>query len=207
MRLVQPSQRGLSPVLAHFQQRAANYSRASEIGLWTWQRRRELAALAALAGEVKGATVLDLGCGAGFYAIRFADAGASSVVAVDASPAMISAITDDRIETVLGDAASVALDRSFQLIVLAGLLEFVCDPIAVLVNARQHLETGGRIVALVPSDNFAGRLYRAFHRNHGFTIDLFSRPRFAQVAERAQLVILQSQVVLPFGDVHVMAVR
>ena len=207
MRQIPPSQCDLPPALAYFQQRASGYGAASATGLWRWQRRREAATLAALAGEVKGRAALDLGCGAGFYAIRLADAGARPVVAVDASPAMIAAIADPRIATVVGDAATVALDRRFQLALLSGLLEFVADPIAVLTNARRHLEPGGRAVALVPPDNFAGRLYRRFHRRHGFAIALFDRPRFALMAERAGLALLRSQAVFPYGDVHAMVAR
>ncbi|MGP0060677.1 MAG: methyltransferase domain-containing protein [Beijerinckiaceae bacterium] len=207
MRQIRSSQCDLPSVLAYFQQRASGYSSASATGLWAWQRQREAATLAALAGDVKCRAALDLGCGAGFYAIRLADAGARPVVAVDASPAMIAAIADPRIETVVGDAATVTLDRRFQLALLAGLLEFVADPVAVMANARRHLEPGGRMVALVPADNFIGRLYRRFHRRHGLTITLFDRPRFALVAERAGLALLKSQAVFPFGDVHAMVAR
>ena len=207
MRQLRSSRCDLPPVLSYFQHRASDYRAASGAGLWAWQRRREAATLAALAGEVKGRAALDLGCGAGFYAIRLADAGARPVVAVDASPAMIAAIADPRIETVVGDAATIILDRRFQLALLAGLLEFVADPIAVLANARRCLEPGGRMVALVPRDNFAGRLYRRFHRRHGFAIALFDRPRFALLAERAGLALLSSQAVFPFGDVHAMVAR
>lgn len=197
----------LPPVLAYFQRQAPDYGAASVAGLWAWQRRREAAALAALAGEVAGRAVLDLGCGAGFYAIRFADAGARPVVAVDAASAMIAAIADPRIETVVGDAATVALGRRFQLALLAGLLEFVADPVAALANARRHLEPGGRVVALVPPDNLAGRLYRRFHRRHGFAIALFDRPRFAEMAKRAGLELVGSRATPPFGDVHAMVAR
>jgi len=194
-------------VLAYFQKRASNYNTASANGLWAWQRQREAATVAALAGKVEARAALDLGCGAGFYAIRLANAGAHPVVAVDALAEMIAAIADPRIETVVGDAATVTLDRRFPLAVLAGVLEFVADPIAVLANARRHLEPGGRIVALVPRDNFAGRLYRRFHRRHGFAITLFDRSRVALLAERAGLSLLSSKAVFPFGDVHAMIAR
>ena len=138
-------------------------------------------ATAARGGGVRGAgrrgedrAALDLGCGAGFYAVRLADAGARPVVAVDAAPAMIAAVADPRIETFVGDATTVTLDRRFHLALLAGLLEFVADPIAVLANARRHLTPGGRIVALVPRTMSAGYLYRRFHRRHGFAIALLT---------------------------------
>jgi hypothetical protein len=63
------------------------------------------------------------------------------------------------------------------------------------------------VVALVPPDNFAGRLYRCFHRRHGFDIALFDRPRFAEMAERAGLALVGSRAVLPFGDVHAMVAQ
>ncbi len=194
-------------VLAYFQQRAAGYGVASAAGPWAWQRRREAAALAALAGAVDGRAALDLGCGAGFYASRVADAGARPVVAVDACPAMVAAVTDRRVEAVVGDAAAIALERRFHLVVVAGLLEFVADPAAVLANARRHLEPGGRVVALCPPDNAAGRLYRRFHRRHGFAIALFDRRRFAALAERAGLAVLASRAVFPYGEVHALVAR
>lgn len=207
MRQVLSDYRDLSSVVAYFQRQASVYGAASAAGLWGWQRRREAAKLAALACEIKGHSVLDLGCGAGFYAIRLAEAGARPVVAVDASPAMIAMITDPQIETMVGDAATAMLGRRFELVVLAGLLEFVVDPIAVLANALRHTEPGGRLVALVPPDNLAGRLYRSFHRRHGFSISLFDRTRFILIAERAGLAVLKSQAVFPFGDVHAMVAR
>lgn len=204
---VRYSQGNADAVLAYFQKQASTYSSASATGLWAWQRRRETATLTALVGEVRGHAALDLGCGTGFYAVRLADSGARPVVAVDASPEMISAISDPRIKTVVGDIASVALERRFGLAILAGVLEFVGDPAAVLINARRHLEPDGRIVVLVPRNNFGGRLYRRFHRSHGFAVTLFDRPSFASVAARAGLALMKSQAVFPFGDAHVMVAR
>ena len=197
----------LGAVLTHFERQAARYSAASASGLWAWQRHREAAGLEELAGPVEGQAVLDLGCGSGYYAIRLAEAGASPVVAVDASHAMISSIADPRIVTIAGDAATVALERRFHLVVVAGLLEFVPGPIDVLVNARSHLAPRGRVVALAPVDNVAGRLYRKFHRGHGFVINLFDRSGFGLIAERAGLAVVQSKAVFPFGDIHIMVAR
>jgi len=201
---VRTAMAGPSPVHDYFQTKAERYGQASASGPWAWQRRREFAAMAALWGEITGRSALDLGCGAGFYALRLADSGADRVVAVDASPAVIAAIADPRIETVIGDVAAVSLPSLFELVVLAGVLEFVDDPVAVLVNARRHLHPHGRIVAMVPRDNLAGRVYRRFHRRHGVAIALFVRAHFAKLAERAGLAITQSRTVFPFGEVHTM---
>jgi len=63
------------------------------------------------------------------------------------------------------------------------------------------------VVALVPPDNFAGRLYRSFHRRHGFSITLFDRARFGPLAETAGLALLASRAVFPYGNVHAMVAR
>jgi trans-aconitate methyltransferase len=194
-------------VLHYFQRKAGGYRVASATGIWGRQRRREASALIALVDEIKDRAVLDLGCGAGFYAIHLAATGAQPVVAVDASAAMVAAISDPRIETVVGDAATVSLNRRFHLVLMAGLLEFVRDPAFVLVNARRHLEQGGHIVTLVPTNNLAGRGYRLFHQRHGFVITLFDRTSFAIMAERAGLTLMRSQAIFPFGDAHVLEPR
>ncbi len=158
-----------------------------------------------LAGPVKGCSVLDLGCGTGFYAKRLAALGASDVTALDISPAMVAHINDPRVETVVGDAATINLGRHYDLIVLAGLLEFVTDPLLVLKNARDHLLPNGRMVALVPSANLAGRMYRRFHRNHGVSVNLFKRQSFKAMVENAGLTLLASHAVFPLVEVYAMS--
>lgn len=194
----------MSQPLAYFEQRADGYHHAAERGLWAWQRQREAAALGELAGELRGLAVLELGCGAGFYARRFAECGAAPVVAVDAVPAMLACIGDSRVTPLLGDAAMVDAGRRFDVVVAAGVLEFVPDPPAVLANARRHLEPGGRLVVLVPPDSVAGRLYRRFHRGHGLAVRLFSPRVFGIMAAAAGLRPLDRRHVFPYSDVHLL---
>lgn len=192
---------------AHFEGRAGTYRSAAERGLWAWQRRREIAAVAAAAGDVCGRSVLDLGCGAGFYARALADRGACPVVAVDVLPGMIAQLDDPRIEAVLGDAAEIDLGRIFDLVVLAGVLEFVADAAAVLANARRHLAPRGVVVALLPPDNAGGRLYRLYHRGHGIEIALFDRNRIGPLAAAAGLTVERIRRLSPYGVVCALAAR
>jgi 2-polyprenyl-3-methyl-5-hydroxy-6-metoxy-1,4-benzoquinol methylase len=185
--------------IAYFQGRAAVYGAALGRGLWAWQRRREVAQLLGLAGPLAGCSVLDLGCGSGFYASRAADGGAGPVVAVDAASAMIAAIGDPRLETLVADAATVALGRSFDRIILAGLLEFVADPAAVLANAGRHLAPRGRVVLLAPPDTAGGHLYRCFHRRHGMGITLFGARDIDALGRSIGLVVTARCRLWPFG--------
>lgn len=202
-----PEQLRAAAVGAYFEGRAATYRSAAEHGLWAWQRRREAAVIAAAAGEVHGRAALDFGCGAGFYARALADRGACPVVAVDAVPDMIAQLDDPRIEAVVGDIADIDLGRRFHLVLLAGVLEFSGDAVAVLANARRHLAPGGVVVALLPPDNAAGWLYRLYHRRHGLEIALFHSAQVCALAEAAGLTVAAARPVLPYGAVYTLAAR
>lgn len=202
-----PAPRRAATVGAYFDARAPGYRAATARGLWAWLRRREAAAVMALTGNPDGLSVLDLGCGAGFYADLLANQGARPVVAVDASAPMLAAIADPRIEKRVGDAATVALDQRFDRIILAGLLEFVEDDAAVMRNARRHLADGGRIVALFPPDGAASQLYRLFHRSHGVSITLFSPDRIDALADAAGLRRISQRPVWPLALVCALEAR
>ncbi|MDR3437108.1 class I SAM-dependent methyltransferase [Telmatospirillum sp.] len=203
-----PTKVGATPaVTRYFDSRAAGYCAAMTHGPWSWLRHRESSAVLALAGPVSHRAVLDLGCGAGAYATLFADNGAAPVVGVDASRQMIAAIADHRIATIVGDVATVSLDRRFDLVVLAGVLEFVADAGAVLANAARHLTTDGRIVALVPPDTLGGWTYRLFHRSHGIAITLFSEDQIALLADGAGLRPTARRLVRPYAAVYALEPR
>lgn len=97
---------------------------------------------AAIAPHVKGARVLDLACGAGYYSRLLLEGGAASVVGVDISPAMIGAAKHasrllapelaSRLEFRVGDAASVGKvdaeeSKGFDLAIGAWLLNYAGD--------------------------------------------------------------------------------
>ena len=85
----------------------------------------------------------------------------------------------------VGHRAPVRLDRRFPVLLCAGMLEFVPDPVAVLANAARHAEAGARFVLLLPRSDLMGRLYRQFHRTHGLNIRLFERGWIETAAPRS----------------------
>lgn len=191
-----------SAVRSYFERQAAGYGRASERGLWAAQRRREAEAVKQLADVSAGESLLDLGCGAGYYATRFFEMGCDPVVAVDESARMLGQIQKAGIATVNDDVATVRLKRTFDRIVAAGVLEFVPSPPMVLSNIRRHMGAGGRAILLVPPDTVAGRLYRGFHRLHGLNIRLFRRHDLEVLAAAAQLRITASRRASAYSDVY-----
>jgi len=127
--------------------------------------------------------------------------GAARVVAVDLSEAMVASLPGPPVEGVVGDAATIALGRTFTHLLSAGLLEFVPDPAEVLVNARRHADPGARLVILYPRHNLAGRGYRRYHRRHGFAIHLFRPAAIEAMAGAAGWRCLDSHPVAPFSCV------
>src|SRR5262249_33935340 len=106
-----------------------------------------------------------------------------------------------RITPVLGDAATIRLERRFSVLLSTGMLEFVDDPAAVLANAAHHAEAGARFVILAPQARILGQLYRGFHRSHGIDIHLFNRNWFETVAPRSGWQVRAIAPVAPFSVV------
>jgi 2-polyprenyl-3-methyl-5-hydroxy-6-metoxy-1,4-benzoquinol methylase len=114
-------------------------------------------AQAELCGPVRGLRVLDLGCGAGYFAREMAKRGAS-VTGLELSPEMLRyAIAKEErdrlgIRYLLGDAACV-LEQvepdSFDLVTSCLALQDMPDVPAVLRAAREALVRGGRIVVSI----------------------------------------------------------
>ncbi len=182
----------------YFCGRASDYQARSTRFPWAWIRSRELTAVRSLLGDVAGLDVLELGAGAGFYARELARRGARQIWAVDISAAMlVAALPAGRITPILGDAATIRLDRRFPVLLSTGMLEFVHDPAAVLANAAHHAEVGARFIILAPQANIFGHLYRRFHRAHGIGIHLFDRTWFETIAPRSGWQVQAAARVLP----------
>jgi SAM-dependent methyltransferase len=108
------------------------------------------------------ASVLDAGCGTGRVAIELARRGVD-VVGVDPDPSMIS--TAQRLAPELvwvrSDMADVALDRQFDVVVMAGNVPLFTPPgtqAGLVAGCARHVRPGGRLVC-------------GFSLNHGYGLD------------------------------------
>ncbi len=101
--------------------------------------------------EYAPASVLDAGAGTGRVAIELVRRGVDAV-GVDLDESFVDAAREKapELEWHLADLATVRLGRRFDVVVLAGNVMIFLAPGsegAVLANLRDHLATGGRIVA------------------------------------------------------------
>jgi ubiquinone/menaquinone biosynthesis C-methylase UbiE len=120
-----------------------------------WQNPEEVLAQI---GLQPGQTLIDLGCGDGFFTIPAARlAGLTgSVYALDASPEAIAIVerkaAQEKLRNVkieLGDAeAEVLCPRCADVVLLANVLHDFAHPLKVLANARQMLKPSGILADL-----------------------------------------------------------
>ncbi len=100
--------------------------------------------------RIGGHRVLDAGCGTGRVAIELARRG-RAVVGVDNDPDMLALAKakNSPVRWVLGDLATVAVDESFDVIVMAGNVLAFAEPAdrrLIVANLARHLEPTGVLV-------------------------------------------------------------
>ena len=110
-----------------------------------------------LLGDLAGKSILDLGCGEGFYTRKFKQKGAARVVGVDISPRMIELARQEEaqeplgIEYIINDVCELGKIGNFNLVVASFLLNYAQTK-EELVKMCQiiyaNLKAGGRFVTL-----------------------------------------------------------
>lgn len=152
-------------------------------------------------GDLSLKDVLDLGSGVGYYTRLALQLGAKEVVAVDISENMIGELPDKNVTGVVGDVAGVALERHFETIIIAGLIEFVDDPTLIFLNARKHAIQDASMVILAPRNNLLGRLYRLYHARHGLSISLFTDVTVLKLGAATGWELVAIKSIWPFSIV------
>lgn len=187
----------------YFEGVADGYMEASFRWPWSYLRQHEAKAFFSLCADLSNKRVLDLGCGSGFFSSLALQKGASHVVAVDFSAAMLSNLPHDRVSQVTADISlPLPLNEKFEVIFIAGVLEFLNFPETALTNARIVAQHNANLILLAPCDNWLGGCYQSFHRNHGVTIHRFSTRRLEGLAKATGWIIEQKKTVFPFAHVQ-----
>lgn len=146
------------------------------------------------AGGFCGRSVLDVGCGDGWYTIQYWDtARPGRLVGLDAAAHSIKVAKtrkgDRPIEFMVGDAHKIPYpDRSFDLVMLQSILHHDDDPLA---SIREAFRLGRRVLIHEPNGSNLGlkvieRISR-YHREH--LEKSYTRRRFARWISQAGGVI------------------
>ena len=110
-----------------------------------------------LLGELAGKSILDLGCGEGFYTRKFSHLGATRVVGVDLSPKMIELARQQEareplgIKYIVADVCELGSLGSFELVVASYLLNCAQTKEQLLKMCRiifANLKLDGRFVTI-----------------------------------------------------------
>jgi SAM-dependent methyltransferase len=109
-----------------------------------------------LVAALRPASVLDAGCGTGRVAIELARRGVDTL-GVDRDPSMLAEARRlaPELEWRCADLASLALSRTFDVVVLAGNVPLFCEPedrAALIAHCAAHVGPGGALVAGFATD-------------------------------------------------------
>lgn len=100
-------------------------------------------------GEIRGARVLDVGCGTGATVSHLLERGAGAVVGVDLSEPMVTAartwIEDPRAHFEVGDVLDAALGGPFDVVFSRFGVMFFSDPVSAFARLRSHAAPDARL--------------------------------------------------------------
>ena len=130
---------------------AADYERARNRED-SFDRLLDWPAELAVLGDVRGKTVLDVGCGSGAKDIELLELGAAQVVGIDISGHFVDSV-DPRLTLVQGDLSDLGQvpaiqRRSFDRILFLQSLGYAADQVHTLAAARDRLSAEGFIVVV-----------------------------------------------------------
>lgn len=139
---------------AEYDKIAEEYKESKQLA---FREHIELYTYFAVIGELAGQSILDLGCGEGFYTRKFRQRGADRVVGVDVSEKMIELARQAEeknplgLEYVVRDAGALGEIGSFDFVVASYLLNYAQTKEQLLNLCRNifiNLKSGGRFVSI-----------------------------------------------------------
>jgi uncharacterized membrane protein YbhN (UPF0104 family)/2-polyprenyl-3-methyl-5-hydroxy-6-metoxy-1,4-benzoquinol methylase len=184
--------------LSHYERSSGHYESTVKRGPLRFMRDRERASVLHLLGPLHaGETFLDVGCGGGFYALE-AKRASMLVCAVDAASGMIERLAPQVDEALVRDVETLHLGgRTFDRVVCAGVMDFVENPDAAMVNLMRHVAPGGVLVILAPRTGVQGCYYRLEKFAVGLRVNLFTSKWFSTIAAHHHFHVASVELPLP----------
>ncbi len=188
--------------IRHYDERAVRYEERVSRGLLAALRRREREAVLRLADLAAPArrSVVDVGCGGGFFA-RAAKRAGKWVHAVDAAAGMVELVRPDVDLAEVADLETFDPVRRYDLVICCGALEFVTSPGEAVARLCRLCAPGGRLVLQVPREGAGGRCYRLQKRLEGLRTVLYRRDALVAQAAAHGLAPAGEAYPLPYNMV------
>ncbi|MFI6213097.1 class I SAM-dependent methyltransferase [Nocardia brasiliensis] len=144
---------------------------------WPMRRQLEAPSLLTAIGDLSGLSIVDAGCGSGFYVRLFARLGAARVIGIDPSPGMLAVATGREdaqplgvryVHSDLADAGRVGPVDLVTAVYVLPYAETIDDLRGMCRGAADALHPGGRFVAFALNPEFSAD--PTWYQRYGFVL-------------------------------------
>jgi trans-aconitate methyltransferase len=168
---------------AYFEAIAPFYSLLSRFSPWALLRKREANFIFRELPLERCASLLDVGCGAGYYmAVARSRYPHLRLVGCDSSPTMAASCRKLGFSVYSVPVESLETAERFDAILCVGALEFMEQPSAFFRKAAELLAPNGILAVFVPSTNLWGTAYNFYHSLLGNNVRINSAESYIQIA-------------------------
>lgn len=186
----------------HYEKLSKAYDSAVGKGPLRLLREREREAILKFSAihDPTARTLIDVGCGGGFYALAAKQAGLR-VCAVDLASGMIEKLKGLIDESYVSDLDSLELQSQFDIVICSGVLDFVLNPERAFHNLCKLVTPGGRLIIQAPRSGLWGWIYRLEKSVLGIQVNLFSVAWFKEQGAGSGLKLTDYRHPLPTNQV------
>lgn len=178
-------------VKIYFDRKSSKYQRNSISFPWNVIRKFEKRIILSLLGNTKNLDVVDVGSGSGFYTKIILKNKPKKLYAIDNSVKMLAQIKEKKIKKIAQNIELLKLNKKFDKLLCAGLIEFTTKPLKALNNINKIAKKNAILVLLCPKNNFFGKIYQFFHLNNNIKINLFSINEIKYILNKSEWKILK----------------
>lgn len=184
----------------YFEKNAREYDSKRSKRILGFLRKQETTVVLSLASIKKGEHVLDAGCGEGHYA-WLAKAKGAKPFGIDQAKSMIAKLKEKGIRGKVCDIEKFRLEKKFDKIICAGVLEFTESPRNAIQMLAKHLKPRGSIIFLYSRPTPGTFMYVLLHRLHGLSLKIISQKKLQKLLNEAGLEITAHKKLPFFGGV------